>query len=643
MEKEVQNFIMKDKEIKDIQLNEYIKPEETSNMNELIFSVYDVFSTKENSNFLKMNEIFNIPEYQRGYKWDSENVKTLLDDLRNFHDKYIESNNKAMFYCLQNITLIKTQNGYNIVDGQQRLTTLLILLSFLNESDILLNKIKYSVREETHLFIKEKILTKDIWKSDIKLELAKTKDQYYICDVAKAIQEWFSLQENLREKFTKTILNHVKLIVNPLEGDEEKIFSNLNGGKIQLDGADLIRAILMTRAAKEKFGASESNSQVNEFRVRMGIELDDINRWWSDKNVRKFFEQILPDSMIKDPKIQFNHKIFPINLLYMLYFESKKLEKKETPFSFKFFEYGQNSNERKEDDHWEMYDEIKNLHNILQDWHDDKAIYHYLGFLFNRYKGKKAINQTVTFRDIFEKWKDCKSKKEFELLLKSLIEYLILMPDENEKFEKDESLNKLKIDIENIKYNWFDNNMLLNILILKDVLHILNSNNVNKLSIDYFKPNNEDKEHIRSQTPKWKEETRNKHDWSLFINDFKDISDTEKKALIADILPIDNEDLSDDQLQNISNKMNEIGLNSIGNMALLNLGVNRGYGNSDYSHKKAIILDNYFSGVYIRPHTLNVFMKGNSESNNNHNIWSIDDIKQNARAIYKSIETWINQ
>lgn len=113
--------------------------------NELIFNVKDIFKKYLNN---KGKIAYNIPEYQRGYKWDKDNVQILLDDFLKFHKVYSKSDNKEQFYCLQNITLcINTQNTdvFNVVDGQQRLTTLMILLSYLQETDLVRNSLKYSI------------------------------------------------------------------------------------------------------------------------------------------------------------------------------------------------------------------------------------------------------------------------------------------------------------------------------------------------------------------------------------------------------------------------------------------------------------------------------------------------------------------
>ena len=198
----------------------------------------------------------------------------LLNDIEKFRQE--TGNAEATFYCLQNITLVKNTNAncFHVVDGQQRLTTLLILLSFLqHETDstplLLENKLQYSIRPETHEFITKQVLTGHIWEKET---VPERKDQYYIREVARSIQAWF--KENTatdKGKFLEILLSRVKLIVNVVDDKEEKIFSSLNGGKVNLDGADLLRAILMTRAAKEKYHGTSATSEVREFRIRMEI------------------------------------------------------------------------------------------------------------------------------------------------------------------------------------------------------------------------------------------------------------------------------------------------------------------------------------------------------------------------------------
>ena len=99
----------------------------------LLYSIKDVFST---NGYLgeQSKSHFNIPLYQRGYKWTGNEVSKLLTDINSFNpidDK---------FYCLQNITIVPYESVLNVVDGQQRLTTLTLLLCYLGEVELVKNK-----------------------------------------------------------------------------------------------------------------------------------------------------------------------------------------------------------------------------------------------------------------------------------------------------------------------------------------------------------------------------------------------------------------------------------------------------------------------------------------------------------------------
>ena len=209
-------------------------------MTELIYNIRYVFQE-----YLSSQKVcfFNIPEYQRGYKWSAENVTQLLNDLKIFgnHRQTTEE-----FYCLQNITVakgtLKDIPCMNVIDGQQRLTTLFIIISYIQRSlaykiiPVEADMLRYSVRESTDVFLREKVQTGFLWDKEINPNDAESKDQYYIMEVAKAVGAWF--QENTIAN--EVILDNLKLIVNQVDnGEEETVFASLNGGKVDLDGADL--------------------------------------------------------------------------------------------------------------------------------------------------------------------------------------------------------------------------------------------------------------------------------------------------------------------------------------------------------------------------------------------------------------------
>ena len=98
-----------------------------------------------------MNCNYFIPAYQRGYRWTKPQIDDLLNDIYSFADK--KNKDEKEFYCLQPIVVRKLNesdinklNGlidrkewdtYEVIDGQQRLTTLKILLRFLEEKILL--------------------------------------------------------------------------------------------------------------------------------------------------------------------------------------------------------------------------------------------------------------------------------------------------------------------------------------------------------------------------------------------------------------------------------------------------------------------------------------------------------------------------
>lgn len=112
---------------------------------ELIYSVKELFSI-----YLPTGRHFTIPAYQRGYKWKTTDIELLLNDINSFQTH----GDNEIFYCLQNITLVNNEDkNYNVVDGQQRLTTLSLLLAYLGESNLIKGKLQYEIRKESMDFL----------------------------------------------------------------------------------------------------------------------------------------------------------------------------------------------------------------------------------------------------------------------------------------------------------------------------------------------------------------------------------------------------------------------------------------------------------------------------------------------------------
>ena len=89
-----------------------------------------VLETKKVS---EINGNFFVPAYQRGYRWGKEAIK-LLDDISEIDDK------RDYRYCLQPIVVKKNENLLELIDGQQRLTTIFLILKKLKNMLILMEQ-----------------------------------------------------------------------------------------------------------------------------------------------------------------------------------------------------------------------------------------------------------------------------------------------------------------------------------------------------------------------------------------------------------------------------------------------------------------------------------------------------------------------
>lgn len=219
---------------------------------------------------------FFVDKYQRGYKWDSEQVRELLDDINNFS---IEKG----FYCLQPI-IVKyryAEKAWELIDGQQRLTTIYLILSYLKSQHF---HIKYKTRVSSEKFLEcihEIGISKEMnWQGFLDQNKDYDNvDNYHFFNAYQTIMAWF---EEDRKDFVDKICKHTKVIWYDVTSDSDKsdqedsikIFSRVNAGKIKLTDAELIKALLL----------NGSTVNVNNYTamVDRAKEWDDIEKTLQD-------------------------------------------------------------------------------------------------------------------------------------------------------------------------------------------------------------------------------------------------------------------------------------------------------------------------------------------------------------------------
>lgn len=641
-------------------------------MSQLIYSISEVFSDKFlNSN--NSNWKFIIPDYQRGYKWGSQPIKKLLNDI----DKFDLGGDDEKFYCLNNLTLVEHHENqtieYHVVDGQQRLTTITVILACLKNLNInglpnFENKIEYKIRVISQDFI-EKIINNqsikingndisfhDLFKEDNNVswsdfvkynEDCDYQDIYYLFNAYKTVFQWLNEHKSSSDFFIKKFLNHVKLIVNnvPDIESEATLFGNLNSNKVPLDGSDLVRALIITNVAKVESENFEDplkrKIHINERRIRIGLQIDSIMHWWKDVDHQQYY-QIITNAVKVDrtDNIEFDENKNPINHLYKLY----SLIYNNGTISLACFE---NDIVRK----WER---ILHLQRVLEQWYNDNKLYHAVGFVLqNSDKDKRD----QSFSDIFDNWNNPNSTIGgfYKFLLMNIKDIItnyglqLTLDDASDTYDQEYKRTCFE-------ENWYDDEHLIPIMILLDI--ISEEKNGRRIPVKLFKQGKEDKEHIFPQTPlgavtNQKDISGRKCILTSYIELVnKNINDEDKISLNKSIDDWTKNEMMSKELDNLQNEINDkikkvIPINCLGNICLLDQKINRSYGNDFYTAKRLDIVHHYFNSDSIRPHVIEAFDKSWLERDPKTapqavlNSWNTDDIINRRKFIIKSIKLYL--
>ncbi|WP_202975737.1 DUF262 domain-containing protein [Carnobacterium divergens] len=244
----------------------------------------------ENSLELKtINELseyrFMIPAYQRGYRWTSQEVRDLLNDVNEFIPKQIDESSEKTWYCLQPIVLKLTDNeNYEVIDGQQRLTTIFLILHYLNQDFIEKRREKlFELDYETRSDLKEFLLLLD---SDSNSDMNENIniDYYHIVQAYLTIEKWFQNRGSNfnKDDFRSKFRFNTKIIwYECFEEDTISVFTRLNIGKISLSNAELIKALFLNSSNFEKNGNKIKHKQIEIASEWDRIEADfQDDRFW---------------------------------------------------------------------------------------------------------------------------------------------------------------------------------------------------------------------------------------------------------------------------------------------------------------------------------------------------------------------------
>lgn len=633
-----------------------------------------------------LNKKYYIPEYQRGYRWEDKQVLNLLDDL----DTFFSGDTKGQFYCLQPIVVkevtIDNEKWLEVIDGQQRLTTILILMKVfdqLNAPKFGLPKThSYTIRYATRPSIQNIFDTISITSepSTNKAVIDESKNQWpgmidslYIYNAAKTILNWF-MDEQPRifrygQYFYNTVNSGDKSVqVVWYETNEDKdphdIFNRMNSLKVGLSCSELIRSIFLSSCTKFNLGTFDGLSDSLKLEVekeRFQQKQSSINEKWDEieQQMRdESFQSFLTSRNIKSRNA--------IDLLFDLV-SGKYASNK--PF---------NSNLNKEDelytylyiknmvdvdgDAWTTWLSILNVYEKLLFWYHDRDLYHRIGFL-------NTIAATGHEDDaVYTLLAERKGKIALRNKVVSMIKEAMILPENKETHQPIEKLSQLSYD-NNIHYNY-----IKRLLILYNVETSRIQTSSEFFDFDMFRYTADKKhkiwtlEHIHAQNSDCLPETNKDswYEWIVFNRDslkklvLGDPNLEKQRISLVDQLERDSAVNNEKQepycksikytFENIKELFDDVAnfyaqldakadkakpMHQLSNMALLDLGQNAMVGKSPFEVKRQIISNQIADNKYYPICTQKVFLKLYDKESMQIHSWSqrdrelyLEDMKQ---------------
>lgn len=571
---------------------------------------------------------FVIPFQQRGYKWTQTNVKELLSDLK----KIIDSDKEI--YCLQPLALVKKEeNEFEVLDGQQRLTTLFLLYKYLFKESPYTFVFESDPSNEPNQDLKGRMHFLDNIENATETDAEKNINQWFIFKAYHTIEDTFASWKKSKEndnknkgknyeaEFLKLLTadksekQSVQFIIYLVTDDKKhEVFRNLNSGKIPLTNTELIKALLLNRVS----GLVETQRYevASEFE-QMQQEMQNDHFWY----------------MFNKEDVQNNHS--RMDVLFNLVANCKQ-EDYQIDSRWSFRNYFDKPEKGSLESKWKQ---VRKKFLDLQDLYNDSYTYHYIGFL--TYCRSNSLSNIKVLLDKYENTDHYGFieylKEEIKIIItsthKQLTEYSYL--------DNKESLRRLFLlhNIETIlqRYKYLSENKTLNLqhtyeqfpfeLLHKqywDIEHIASKTesdlNDKESQLDWLKS-------IKIDKPKWFEENKEIADAE---HKFEETNKTEDfKNLYKKVI-----ELADSEPDSIKEEDKD----EIGNLTLLDRHTNRGYHNALFPRKRLWIIvasglndeqDAYegkITKLYIPPCTRQVFTKAYNKSNDvSLNSWKQKD------------------
>ncbi len=595
---------------------------------------------------------FVIPHYQRGYRWEEQEVTELLDDIWYFS----KTANNGEFYCLQPIVVQKTkerEDSYNVLDGQQRLTTLFLIITYLEERRFEdgynqeLFTLNYETRPESEIYLEEGKFKAGIDDSNI--------DFYHISNSYDYIKKWFSSHAGAKNKLIPILLDitdvgnkNIRFIwyevaetTNPID-----VFIRLNVGKIALTDAELIKALVLQ---SDKY--TEEELPFNKMRLfQIASEWDNIEYTLQNEEFWYFLNNT---ENTKATHIEFIFDAIANKILKeRKYFESRNFKHATFLILSKYLDdIISNEGFSRIDAVKHIWEKVIEYFEYYKEWFNNRKLYHYIGYLIEL--------KSISIIDVLITQSKSLTKDAFEEYLIDEIGKIIRVS----KVRRNKNGEDVKIGLKDLCYENEDNSsndkpLITSILLLHNVVSTLNSEKEKaKFPFHLYKKTTGNEkwslEHIHAQNSNSISNADHQNTWLRdHIKSLKNLNKPSYKELLKRMKnALKNEDLEKEtfdaiynevyKLMNAESGLNEANAHLIENLCLLDKNTNSQLNNSVFDVKREKIKKRELQGFYIPICSRNVFLKAYTDYPKNNAYWSKQDRKGYLKSIKKTYKNFV--
>lgn len=514
---------------------------------------------------------FYVPSYQRGYRWGADEVIRLLDDVYQNGEKQ---------YCLQPVVVRKQGSAFELIDGQQRLTTLFLIYKYLKTIHPFFHdptfSLTYATREKSAAFL-----------NDIDLDRRNENiDFWFMANAYETIKAWFEQDLQSRVMHVLEYLNEqVKIIWYEVGETEDAIslFTRLNIGKIPLTSAELVKAMFLSRDTDKKMDHKEQE-EISLQWDNMEKELHNDALWYFLTNQSNGRYQTRIDLVLN----LITGKTANDREIYYTFFKFDEM-RRTMPLS-------------------EIWINIQKTYLILKDWFENHELYHKIGYLI--------ASETLTLQEIFDLSKG-RTKTEFRALLQEHICDSVAISG----------------NYSDLSYNKTTDHKKISTLLLLFNVESVRQNGEHSLwfPFDKFKFGKGGKvawslEHIHAQQSEGMRTQEVWKEWlSLHIPSVRALGDEHGPLIDEMEKAVAKEKLDGTEFERLQQQVvsllsvagNTEYLHSLANLALLNSCDNAALNNSTFDVKRNVIIDMDKKGQYIPFCTKMVFLKYYTPSDKN--------------------------